>query len=516
MKKLLIGMLFITGLLCSCNEKHANMSVTLESFSELCDPTYTISPELLNDNILRLVMRDRGNGAADIHARRHYMDNKGLVWVTRDGVSSKADTLLAFLADLDTIGLSREKFLYTSINNDLKRARDIDFAKDKESPYNINKVYARLEFHLTKAFLRYTEGQRFGFVNPYNAFNRLDVRDSDSVRVSYRSLYGAPTRLPDKKFVETAFKVMAEDGQSVGNFLRASQPENPLYAYFVEKLRYVRTIGERRLLLCNIERSRWGNGDYPQKHSKYLVVNIPSLHLFAKNGDEYLVMRVGLGSLETKTPILSSVVKRMDFNPQWIIPKSIVKKSVCQHAGSIGYFESHNYFVRERSTGKTVAPEKTTADMLMSSNYSVVQRGGEGNALGRVIFRFDNDYSIFLHDTSNPGVFTRNDRSVSHGCVRVEKPYELAVFMLAEKDEDIMGKIRYSMTTKYREGASADYEAEAIDKSKMLRSLKVEPKVPIYITYYTLYPDRNGNLMHYSDIYGYDAVIYRLLQPYLE
>lgn len=514
-QKLLIQFLLLMCVLCSCQEKKVRVSVTLDSFADVADKRYAIDAELLSENIHRLIMADRERETADIHARRHYLDGGPLVWLTRNGVSSKADSVLAYVGRVDSVGFSRERFYYSIISADLRRARNIDFDEAIDSDNNINKVYARLEYYLTKAFLRYAEGERFGYVNPYDAFNRLDVRDSDSVRVSYRSLYDVPTKRADKDFVAESFRVMAGSDASVGEFLRESMPENPLFYVFARQLKTTTLPAERRRLLCNMERSRWRHGDYPQKHKKYVVVNVPSLHLQAADGDEWLTMRIGLGSLKTKTPLLTSRVKRMDFNPQWIIPKSIVKTSVRIHAGNRAYFESRDYFVQQRSTGREVDPAGVTADMLMSHDYLVIQRGGEGNALGRIIFRFDNDFSIYMHDTSNRGVFAQGDRSVSHGCIRVEKPYELAVFMLNDKDEQLMEKMRYSMTVKYgRHRTDDDDQNDPIKRSMMLRSLKVEPQVPIFITYYTLYPDKSGKLVAYNDIYGFDPVIYSRIQKY--
>lgn len=227
-------------------------------------------------------------------------------------------------------------------------------------------------------------------------------------------------------------------------------------------------------------------------------------------------MRIALGSLKTKTPLLTSKIKRMDFNPQWIIPKSIIKNSVRHNAGNTAYFNSHDYFIRQRSTGREVDPAIVTGDMLMSSDYLVIQRGGEGNSLGRIIFRFDNDYSIYMHDTSNRNVFSHTNRCVSHGCIRVEKPYDLAVFMLADKDESMMKKIDYSMTVKYGRHRTDDDDVNSpINRRMMLRSLKVEPQVPVFITYYTLYTDTNGTLVRYDDIYGFDPVIYQRIQKYM-
>lgn len=513
---ILLALAVVSSMLCSCGRKDEHVHVTKDSFADFVDTSYRLDEGKFLDNIHELVMSDSQRGISDIHARRHYLNNGGIVWMTRCGVSSKADSLLAYVAKADSFGFSPESFYYSTISKDLERVRRLDFCTDSNTHDDVNMVYARLEYYLTKAFLKYTEGQRFGFINPYDTFNRLDVRDSDSVRVTYRSLYDVPTCRPDKKFVEEAFAAMGKGAWEVGQFLRASYPENPMYPVFCGKLRQANSVVTRRKLACNIERSRWRHGDYPQKHKKYVLVNIPTLHLEAVDGNETMIMRIGFGRLDTKTPLLTSRVKRMDFNPQWVIPKSIVKKSVRQHAGNRAYFDSHNYFVRERKTGKVVAPEKTTSDMLMSPNYMVVQRGGIGNALGRVIFRFDNDYSIFMHDTSNPGVFVRNDRSVSHGCIRVERPYELAVFMLADKDEHTMARMKYSMTVRYGAKDAMPSEDDGIDKNMLVRSLKVEPQVPIFITYYTLYPDSKGQMNDYEDVYGYDAVLYRLLQKYIK
>ena len=514
-QKIILCLLLVACALCSCEEKRKNVSVSLDSFSDMTESAYRLDAEKIYAGIRRQVMADSDRETADIHARRYYLGGGAMVWMARDGVSAKADSLLVYINKVGRIGFSREKFFYSDIVSDLQKVRDADFSADSDGSNGINRVYARLEYHLTKAFLRYVEGMRFGFMDPYDTFNRLDVRDSDSVRVSYRALYDVPTKRPDRQFVDEAFRIMARDGKAVGQYLAESQPENPLYQTFLKRLAEPLSATERYRVLCNMERSRWRHGDYPQKHSKFVVVNIPSLRLVAADGQERLVMRIGLGSLETKTPLLTSRVKRMDFNPQWIIPKSIVKKSVRQHAGNRSYFDSRDYFIQQRSTGREVDPAEVSGNMLMSQDYLVIQRGGEGNALGRIVFRFDNDFSIFMHDTSNRGVFARGDRSVSHGCIRVEKPYELAVFMLKDKDERLMEKMKYSMTVKYgRNRTEEDNQSASIDRSMLLRSQKVEPQVPIFITYYTIYPDADGNLSAYDDIYGYDPVIYGKIKKY--
>ena len=463
------------------------MNVSLDAFAELRKPYLQIDEDKVSENIRRLAFADRTQMTADRHARTYYLEGGRPMWLSRKGADSRVDSVLKYVATVDSFGFSREDFCYTTISRDLVRVQNLDFDTLPDADNGINDL-----------------------------FNRLDVRDSDSVHVSYRSLYGVPTKLARSEFLDEAYGAIASGSEKVGAFMQASYPENPLYTEFCKMLSRPLSAAERRRVFCNIERSRWHHGDYPQLHEKYVLVNVPTQQLEAVDKDNRMTMRIALGSMETKTPLLNGRIKRIDFNPQWIIPKSIIKASVRHHAGDVGYFERHNYFVRERKSGKIISPAFVTADMMMSHDYHVVQRGGKGNALGRIIFRFDNDYSIYLHDTSSPAVFANRNRIVSHGCIRVERPYDLAVFMLADKDERVMEKMKYSIAVDLsNEGGEAD-DRPAIDKSKLLHSLSVKPTVPLFITYYTLYPNADGVMTGYDDIYGFDPVIYAKIQNFIK
>ena len=123
------------------------------------------------------------------------------------------------------------------------------------------------------------------------------------------------------------------------------------------------------------------------------------------------------------------------------------------------------------------------------------------------MFRFDNDYSVYLHHTSTLGFFNREDRGVSHGCIRVEHPYELACFLLKDKDEDLFQRIHYSMTV--------DLKSPSLNKGKLVHSLTVTPEIPLFITYYTIYIDpTTKQTIDLPDIYGYDKVLYERLKTY--
>ena len=141
-----------------------------------------------------------------------------------------------------------------------------------------------------------------------------------------------------------------------------------------------------------------------------------------------------------------------------------------------------------------------------------------------MIFRFKNNFSVYLHDTSNPALFSANDRLASHGCVRVQRPYDLAVFWLEDKDEVLLDKIKYSFTFDWPvpvksnngdEGENETVPTVKVDKTRLLRTVTIKPQVPLYIIYYTLFNTADGQLQSYPDIYGYDKALYEVLKLYL-
>lgn len=483
---------------------------TLSSFSTYSRAEYRIASSSLLKHVARMASEDKGSLVADRHVRSYYQNGGRCLWVRRSGVSQQADTLVSFLRTVSEMGFSPRVFRLADIEHDIQCLRQLDVSS---SSSDINAMMARLEYNLTKAYLRYAVGQHFGFTNPEVMFNRLDQRDQDSTstRVVYRRLYDVPIKRANDDFFQSALRKAVTD--SLGMFLREIQPENKTYYTLLAQLRKQPVHGEELVrLLCNMERCRWRQNDYPQNHRKYVFVNLPAYHLWAFDGDSVLEMHVGCGTQKTKTPLLNSAIKRMEINPQWVIPHSILKTDIVQHAGDSSYFARHHYFIRHRKSGEKVDVRHIGPSQLLSGIYSVVQEGGAGNSLGRVVFRFDNNFSVFLHDTSTRAFFGRDNRGVSHGCVRVEKPFELAVFLLNEKDESLIDKIRYSMTVDLAEEGNG---RQRIHYDRLIRVKNVEPQVPLFISYYTLYPDPTGRLVTYPDIYGYDRVMFPYLKKFL-
>lgn len=500
-----------------CDKKTANINkdITMEAFSDLKTHDYALNSHRIRETLERICYSDSDTTTADYRVRSYYLNRGTFLWIDRHGVDSRADTLLSVLKTVGDIGFTERSFGVKVIRRDLERIRTLEF---DDSVNTINRVMARLEYQLTKAYLRYVTGQRFGFVNPYYVFNRLDVLDEDSTGrvLSYRKLFDIDIQRPGKKFYAMAMRQIYDNG--ISEFLRQVQPTGSLYYRLQRQLGTTRGYTDRMRLLCNMERLRWRES-HPMKHGgRYVLVNIPAYHLYSFGGDTVVDMRVGCGSRKTKTPLLNSAIERMDVNPVWNMPMSIIKKDITRHIGDTSYFSRNRYYVVERNTGKRVDLDLVNRYMLQSGDYRVVQEGGEGNALGRIIFRFRNNFSVFLHDTSSKGVFARDNRGVSHGCIRVEHPFDLALSLLGEQDEWLIDKLRISMDMApetERGMAYVDNEANA-GKTKLIHSLPVNPRVPLYIAYYTVYPDPDGNLKTYPDVYGYDEVIRTGIKPFMK
>lgn len=501
----------------SCGPAEQKQLVTRDSFADMTLDGFHISEKRIRTYIADLMYEDHDRQAADLKVKDYYKNAGPFLWIGRDGVMHSADSVLKYVALVKEMGFSQQRFRLETIQRDKQTIDSLNLGDE-----NINRVLARLEYNLTKAYLSYCIGQRFGYTSPKKIFNRLDVRDSDSVHKTYNVLFDVPVKTPSHDFVLQAFNKVRHD--SVGWFLRQSVPHDPLYARLQTMLARPTSAADRKRILCNMERCRWNVADSRYNHKKYVLLNIPSQELDAIDGDNKLSMRVVCGSQKTKTPLLQSYISRIELNPQWIIPKSIVKKSVAPHAGDVGYFERHRYFIQERKTGKQLNPALATPAMLVGNDFHVIQRGGKGNALGRMIFRFKNNFSVYLHDTSNPALFSANDRLASHGCVRVQRPYDLAVFLLEDKDEVLLDKIKYSFTFDWPvpvknnnndEGENETVPAVKVDKTRLLRTVTIKPQVPLYIIYYTLFNTADGQLQSYPDIYGYDNALYEVLKLYL-
>ncbi|HEX5155465.1 MAG TPA: L,D-transpeptidase family protein [Parafilimonas sp.] len=228
-------------------------------------------------------------------------------------------------------------------------------------------------------------------------------------------------------------------------------------------------------ILVNLERLRW----MPEmnENSNYIIVNIPEYKMYVfDSGKLQFDMNVVVGASATSTVIFTGNLKYVVFSPYWNIPESIVKKEIMP-----GMARNKNYLVEHNMEiyGK---PNKDTP--------SVRQLPGPDNALGRVKFLFPNNFDIYFHDTNNPNAFNASNRNLSHGCIRLSKPKEFAMYLLS-----------YDTTT---------YSSHKIDSLMNLDEEKwvtLKKPIPVMISYYTAFVDAKGRLNFRNDIYKHDSAM---------
>ena len=437
---------------------------------------------------------------------QHYVDTASMetipLWFTRMGMTDEADEMLEFLRrEIPLAGLKPEAFFVDAIASDLERVHAQQFDSVEGG---INKLLARLDYNLTRAYMRFVVGQRAGFMNPEHAFNHLDRRVDDK---GFARLFDYELATPDR---EGAMQQLCY-GDRMG-YLQGSGPQTDLYQHYKRALALTADSAQRHKLAVNMERCRW-RMESASSGGPRVIVNLAAQQLWAVGRDSDLTMRTCIGTTRTKTPLLHSRITYLQVNPDWIITPNIIKNEVSSHAGDSAYFARHRYYIIDKTTSDTLNPATVSPDQMRSGSLRVGQQGGVGNSLGRIVFRFPNNFSVYLHDTSNRGAFQSDHRTLSHGCVRVQKPFELACFLLPDLDAWTLDRFRISMDLPPQTQQGRNYlrtHANARRPFRLIGYHGVSPAVPIYIIYHTAYPNPStGQMEYWPDIYGYDAVVSR-------
>ena len=223
---------------------------------------------------------------------------------------------------------------------------------------------------------------------------------------------------------------------------------------------------------------------------RYIIVNVPSFELEVHEDNQIpLRMRVVVGSNENRTPLFSSTMKYVVFSPYWNIPESILTKETLPRILKDPDYATKENLEVVKVSGKHVEvidPQDVDWSNVGPSDIQLRQKPGDGNSLGLVKFIFPNPYDVYLHDTPADNLFAKLTRNFSHGCIRVEKPQELAEYVLRDQSEWTPDRIRQAMHA----GA---------EKHVVLK----EP-IPVHILYFTAWVDDDGMLHLEKDIYNYD------------
>ncbi|MEO8199430.1 MAG: L,D-transpeptidase family protein [Gemmatimonadota bacterium] len=249
----------------------------------------------------------------------------------------------------------------------------------------------------------------------------------------------------------------------------------------------------------NMERYRWLPDDLG---SRYILVNIPDYHLHAfDGGKEVFTMRVVVGKdFDNPTPVFADSMSYLVFRPYWNVPPRIIKEEIIPLTRKDpSYITKHDYeILRGRELVDPASIDWAKVDTA-HFHYQIRQKPGSLNSLGLVKFMFPNQFDVYLHDTPARSLFRRAGRAASHGCIRVEKPEQLAQFALSQNPEWDQKKIHEAMTA----------------KEELPQQVGLRQKVPVYIVYFTAFV-QDGVPRFRRDLYGTDArAIARMRDGYI-
>lgn len=231
---------------------------------------------------------------------------------------------------------------------------------------------------------------------------------------------------------------------------------------------------------------------------RFIVVNIPSYGVNVyENGKSALEMKAIVGTYNNKTPLLTDEMEYVVFSPRWNVPDSIARKEeFAKLREDPQTFKKRGMRVYHGRGSERVEVDYENYDWsqadMPASEYKIVQDPGGANALGRIKFLFPNDDDVYLHDTPTKPLFQKDVRAFSHGCIRIEKPFELAEYLLEPAGE---------------------WNRERIDKAangghEMF--VKLPEKIPIHLVYITAWADGSGTTNFRRDVYNFDKKLTKL------
>ena len=266
---------------------------------------------------------------------------------------------------------------------------------------------------------------------------------------------------------------------------------------------------------------------------RYVLVNIANFHLYGiENNYDSINMRIVVGKPRWNTPMFSEEMTHLIVNPYWNIPPSIFRDDIApkikqdpeylakRSIDALGLKAPEKIVVEEtevvevednlestevtdenNTEGKKLSQveiqnkqaQKEYASKVLSGKYRLRQNPGPGNPLGRIKFLFPNKHSVYLHDTPNRGFFKRAQRNFSHGCIRVEKPLELAEFVLSSNPNWTQSTVQ-----------------STINRGRT-KTVHLDQTIPVYILYFTAWVDNEGYVNFHKDVYGLDKTLHNAL-----
>lgn len=402
----------------------------------------------------------------------YQQNNYKPVLVPRLLLDEQFEGLMGYLHDTLHHGLKPEIFMPEEIE---KAMADLHHA-DTTNSLSLYKSQVALELLAANALLKYSITLQFGAVKP------------QEIDTNYYTL----TKTTDSIFIRHVFEV-----NNMKSYLDSIQPKGKQYLALQKALSSEVVIpgktlsATKNILIVNLERLRWKN---KISEPRYVWVNVADFTLNVMDQDKsVLKMKVCVGDPKGwHTPQLTSKIHSVQVNPVWHVPVSIARTEISSNVIRDPYYLA-NKEIEVYQKGKRIDPSGIDWSVTDAGTYSFKQMPGEQNALGKIKFLFNNKSSIYLHDTPNQSAFKKNNRAISHGCIRVENPLKLAQALFGEG-------LKY----------------EAIKKAMQrgyprAKYIGLPQEIPVIVSYFTAFVNEAGVLQFCKDIYGLDEPILNAL-----
>ena len=237
-------------------------------------------------------------------------------------------------------------------------------------------------------------------------------------------------------------------------------------------------------LVDNMERLRW----LPRNlGNRYVFVNQAAFQATVmKDGKPEWTTRVIVGKPDTQTAVFNDEMEMVVFNPSWGVPPSIIANEYLPKLRRDPAYLDRLGFKVVNQQGKVVPSSSVSWDSYGAKvPYGIQQPPGDKNALGELKFLFPNAHDIYMHDTPSRELFQKDVRAFSHGCVRVQNPREFASVVLGWTPEEVAAKV----------------------ETRVSETVRLKDRLPVHIAYFTAWPDEQGNIVYFNDIYGRDKPI---------
>ena len=247
----------------------------------------------------------------------------------------------------------------------------------------------------------------------------------------------------------------------------------------------------RAAIRVNMERFRWLPSELPHE---FILVNIAdyTLRHFVER-DVVYEESVIVGREYTSTPVFEALMTYIEFNPYWTVPRSIaINEMLPSLKRNPNYLQSHNM---DLFRGSVQVPIPASFSSYTADNFpfTIRENPGPKNSLGQVKLMFPNPYSIYLHDTPGKYLFQQDERSFSHGCIRLKDPLKFSLHLLSKQ-------------------GITQAQIDKIIRDKKNYVITLKEKMPVMLTYFTCYSKKgDGHLYFFKDIYGKDKMIIEAL-----